>query len=213
MLHGPSAQDTYPGNGIANSNGLTTLHQLLAAGHTNVKGPLGEELPLTTFAASTPIWEWTTEEVESWIKTVDAGRFKYLVLPPKITGAILLRLSSQGLGDLFAMSLRAARGEGEGEAWNATTRATVGANVGRQLFAAVRKEAMRWPGGAEFLEEVQVRQASERQRMEQDHNLPPESERHCESFFWGETHPGGQRQQEEDDMDDRAEAATGQGLD
>jgi len=110
---------------------------------------------------------------------------------------MLLRLSSQGLADLFGMSLRAARGEGEGEAWNATTRAAVSANVGRQLFGAVRKEAMRWPGGLELLEEVEMRQANERQRTERDHDLPLESERHCEFFFWGDTQPGGPRRQDE----------------
>jgi ABC-type molybdate transport system permease subunit len=30
-----------------------------------------------------------------WIRTVNNGLFKYLVLPPKITGAMLLQLSSQ----------------------------------------------------------------------------------------------------------------------
>merc|ERR1711862_195252 len=122
---------------------------------------------------------------------VDAGRFKYLVLPPKITGKMLLRLSSQGLADLFGMSLRAARGEGEGGAWNETARSAVGARIGRQLFAAVQKEAVRWPGGAELLNEVQVRQASERERMERFHDLPPQSERHCEFFFWGDSNPNG----------------------
>ena len=49
---------------------------------------------------------------------MDDGRFKYLVLPPQITGAELLKLSSKGLAELFEMSLRRARGRGEGQAGN-----------------------------------------------------------------------------------------------
>lgn len=142
------------------------------------------ELPLVSFSASTPIWEWTNEEVNMWIRTVNNGLFKYLVLPPKITGEMLLHLSSQALSELFDMSLRAARGVGEGEAWNEALAKDVGIRVGRMLFAAVRKEAMRWPSTDNWL----ICRREERE-LEESLGLPPESERHCEFFFWGETVP------------------------
>ena len=107
-----------------------------------------------------------------WIRTVDKGRFKYLVLPPQITGAALLKLSSKGLAELFEMSLRRARGRGEGQAgiqelegvlgfgfrlrqaWNETAAKEVGFRIGRMVFAAVRRETLRWPDGAARLTEV-----------------------------------------------------------
>ncbi|CAK9009705.1 unnamed protein product [Durusdinium trenchii] len=123
-------------------------------------------------------------EINKWIRTVNNGLFKYLVLPPKITGEMLLHLSSQALSELFDMSLRAARGVGEGEAWNEALAKDVGIRVGRMLFAAVRKEAMRWPSTDNWL----ICRREERE-LEESLGLPPESERHCEFFFWGETVP------------------------
>merc|ERR1712187_954718 len=99
----------------------------------------------------------------------------------------LLQLSSQGLADLFETSLRIARGDEEGEAWNASANSGAGGRVGKLLFNAVRKEAMRWPDGAALLRQVQLRQDREQQVLEQAHDLPPISERHCEFFFWGES--------------------------
>jgi len=119
------------------------------------------ELPMLWFTASSPIWQWDCEEVSAWIRTVENGRFKYLVLPPRTTGKMLLQLSSQGLADMFEQSLGAARGQGEGEAWNETATGAIGAaHVGRRLFEAVRREAMRWQGAAEQLIDAQ-RQADE----------------------------------------------------
>mmetsp|Transcript_106908 Transcript_106908/g.300591 ORF Transcript_106908/g.300591 Transcript_106908/m.300591 type:complete len:619 (-) Transcript_106908:183-2039(-) len=152
------------------------------------------DLPLLTFMAAAPVWEWTTEDVDMWIKTVDNGRFKYLVLPPKVTGAALLRLSSQGLADLFSTSLRAARGIGEGEAWNTSAGSAVGSHVGRLLFEAVRKEAMRWPAGPTMIQDAQLLEAQERRTLEEGHDLPPDAERHCEFFFWGDVAPGAPRE-------------------
>lgn len=147
------------------------------------------ELPLTSFMASRPLWEWSNEEVNLWIRTVNNGLFKYLVLPPKITGAMLLQLSSQGLAQLFDMSLRSARGMGEGEAWNEALASDVGQRVGKLLFAAVRREAMRWPLEVKDLPLQLRREAAEREMLEEGLGLPPEAERHCEFFFWGETVP------------------------
>ena len=66
-----------------------------------------------------------------WINTADNGRFKYLVLPPQITGAALLKLSSKGLAELFDMSLRQARGRGEGQAGvDQSSRAVMGSACG-----------------------------------------------------------------------------------
>jgi len=119
------------------------------------------ELPMLWFTASSPIWQWNSEEVDAWIRTVENGRFKYLVLPPRTTGKMLLQLSSQGLADMFEQSLRAARGQGEGEAWNETATGAIGAaHIGRRLFEAVRREAMRWQGADVYLQDAQ-RQAEQ----------------------------------------------------
>jgi len=74
---------------------------------------------------------------------------------------MLLQLSSQGLADMFEQSLRAARGQGEGEAWNETATGAIGAaHIGRRLFEAVRREAMRWQGADVYLQDAQ-RQAEQ----------------------------------------------------
>ncbi|CAE7354894.1 KIN13B, partial [Symbiodinium natans] len=147
------------------------------------------DLPLIDFTVSKPIWDWSMEDVDRWIRTVDDGRFKYLVLPPQITGAELLKLSSKGLAELFEMSLRRARGRGEGQAWNETAARAVGFRIGRMVFAAVRREALRWPDGAARLLEAERMEAAERGLLEEGFDLPPESERHCEFFFWGDSPP------------------------
>lgn len=54
----------------------------------------------------------------------------------------------EGWAELFEMSLRAARGEGEGEAWNEALARDVGLRVGKLLFAAARREAARWAAEA-----------------------------------------------------------------
>mmetsp|Transcript_39482 Transcript_39482/g.86073 ORF Transcript_39482/g.86073 Transcript_39482/m.86073 type:complete len:604 (-) Transcript_39482:205-2016(-) len=101
-------------------------------------------LPLAEFQADRPVWEWSTEEVHSWLAVADGGRFASLVLPPHITGASLLRLSSMGLANVFAGDLRRARVEDEGQAWNEAADEEAGARIGRRLFAAIRREAIRW---------------------------------------------------------------------
>ncbi|CAJ1345398.1 unnamed protein product, partial [Effrenium voratum] len=147
------------------------------------------DLPMTSFAAATPIWEWGSEEVDRWIRTVHNGLFKYLVLPPKITGAALLQLSPPGFAELFDQSLRTARGVGEGEAWNEAAAQGAGLRVGRLLYGAVRREAMRWPEAqaAPVLAAAERREAAERLRQEEGLDLPPAAERQCEFFFWGDT--------------------------
>jgi hypothetical protein len=181
---------------LHSTNSLLQVTQISTTLST-LKAECFVDLPIMdAFMASRPIWEWTTEEVDSWIKTVNGGRFKYLVLPPRVTGAMLLQLSSQGLADLFETSLRMARADGEGEAWNEAAH-VVGSRIGRQLFAAVRAEALRWPGAAELLENMQAREAEVRQRMEAGHDLPAAADRHCEFFFWGETSRDGPQQQQQ----------------
>ncbi|CAM9138755.1 unnamed protein product, partial [Ectocarpus fasciculatus] len=41
---------------------------------------------------STPMAQWSSEEVNTWLSTVERGRFAYLAVPPQFTGADLLRL-------------------------------------------------------------------------------------------------------------------------
>ncbi|CAE7887541.1 DSK1 [Symbiodinium sp. KB8] len=171
---------------LHSTNSLLQVTQMSAALST-LRAECSVDLPLVDFAASIPIWEWSEEDVSRWIRTVDNGRFKYLVLPPQITGAALLKLSSKGLAELFEMSMRRARGRGEGQAWNETAAREVGFRIGRMVFAAVRRETLRWPDGAARLIEAERLEATERGLLEEGLNLPPESERHCEFFFWGDT--------------------------
>lgn len=172
---------------LHSTNSLLQVTQMSKA-LTQLRSECTVDVPLLSFKAESPIWEWATEDVDKWIKTVDNGRFKYLVLPPKITGAMLLKLSSQGLADLFDMSLGEARVDNEGQAWNTTASSAAGvARVGRLLFNAVRKEAIQWEGGFTMLQEAKIREAMDRQRAEEGHDLPPASERHCDFFFWGNT--------------------------
>eukprot|EP00434_Breviolum_minutum_P011549 symbB.v1.2.010184.t1/scaffold664.1/size175145/4 len=174
---------------LHSTNSLLQVTQMSKA-LSSLRSECCVELPLVSFMAARPLWDWSNEEVNLWIRSVNNGLFKYLVLPPGVTGATLLQLSSQGLAELFEMSLRTARGVGEGEAWNEALAGDVGLRVGRMLFAAVRKEAMRWPSeGKESFAFSARQETEEREMLEEGLGLPPESERHCEFFFWGETTP------------------------
>ncbi|CAE7155904.1 DSK1 [Symbiodinium pilosum] len=172
---------------LHSTNSLAQVTQMSAA-LSALRSECSVDLPLIEFAAAVPIWDWSEADVHRWINTADNGRFKYLVLPPQITGAALLKLSSKGLAELFDMSLRQARGRGEGQAWNEAAAREVGLRIGRMFFAAVRREALRWPDGQSRLMEAERLEATERGLLEEGLNLPPEAERHCEFFFWGDAH-------------------------
>mmetsp|Transcript_11583 Transcript_11583/g.26971 ORF Transcript_11583/g.26971 Transcript_11583/m.26971 type:complete len:571 (-) Transcript_11583:51-1763(-) len=125
------------------------------------------ELPLFTFSASRPVWEWSADDVDKWIKTLD-DRFKYLVLPPNMDGQKLLQMSSQGIGEIFEQAMRSARGCNEGASWNEAAGGEAGRRAGRILFEAIRREASQWYNGDFRFEEAQRMgaQALEQQRLE-----------------------------------------------
>jgi len=87
-----------------------------------------------------PVKTWTPEDVHAWLRWAEGGRFAHLVLPPDLDGWRLLCTSPQGLSDLFEGTLRRARVDQEGEAWNVQVD-RVGIEIGLQLFAAARRLA------------------------------------------------------------------------
>eukprot|EP00928_Gymnodinium_smaydae_P002084 TRINITY_DN10732_c0_g1_i1.p1 TRINITY_DN10732_c0_g1~~TRINITY_DN10732_c0_g1_i1.p1 ORF type:complete len:629 (-),score=115.48 TRINITY_DN10732_c0_g1_i1:467-2353(-) len=137
----------------------TLKHAVMMAGPLEaVQTELKLSLPLGSGVVSSrnvPVAQWTTAEVQEWVATVERGRFAQLVLPPQIDGAGLLALSSQRLATMFEGTMRAARGEGEGLAWNLTGYEDgqgSGVKLGRALFAAVRREALAALGRARAAE-------------------------------------------------------------
>lgn len=157
---------------------VTQMSKALSRGRSECVVPLA----LHEFNASSPIWEWSSSEVEQWVRCVDGGRFAYLVLPPGVDGAALMSISSTGFASLFEQTLRKARTEAEGEAWNEAARAAAGSKIGKLLFNEVRKEAARWQSARDrqgaYTESVA--RAAEHVGL----NLPS-SELNCEFFFWG----------------------------
>mmetsp|Transcript_34453 Transcript_34453/g.78590 ORF Transcript_34453/g.78590 Transcript_34453/m.78590 type:complete len:577 (-) Transcript_34453:43-1773(-) len=113
------------------------------------------ELPLFRFNTSTPVWEWSVDDVDKWIKSLDNGRFKYMVLPPNMDGPRLLQLATQDLGTVFEQAIRTARVGTEGGAWNEAAGGEAGRRAGRLLFEAVRREALQWHNGDQRLKEAQ----------------------------------------------------------
>jgi len=93
-----------------------------------------------SFHTTTPVQEWSHEEVVQWISTVEAGRFSKIALPPTITGVELLSVSERKLRELFAGDLREGRQEGEGGAWVIDTDA--GDVLGTALYRSLRNEQM-----------------------------------------------------------------------
>lgn len=102
-----------------------------------------------------PVDQWTPEDVLTWLCEAECGRFDHLVVPPGLDGRTLLGCNAAGLASLFEGSLRQARGANEGEAWTVQTAAggmydeegisaaasRAGADLGRQLFLALRRVA------------------------------------------------------------------------
>jgi len=88
-----------------------------------------------------PVQNWSAKDVHDWLQEVEDGRFAHVVVPPTLTGTVLLATSAQGLSDLFDGALRRARVDQEGEAWNIAVE-DVGLDVGREIFAAARRAAL-----------------------------------------------------------------------
>jgi len=85
--------------------------------------------------------EWTNTDVLAWLSQVEGGRFAHVVVPPDLDGRVLLGTSAAGLSELFEGALGRARGEHEGDAWTVPVD-RVGRNLGRDIFAAARREAI-----------------------------------------------------------------------
>jgi len=88
-----------------------------------------------------PVHEWTHQQVVAWVATVDGGRFSKIALPPTINGKKLLLISEQNLCELFAGSMRDARGDSEQGAWIVDSEA--GEELGRALYSCLRNEQLR----------------------------------------------------------------------
>lgn len=89
---------------------------------------------------STPMAQWSSEEVNTWLSTVERGRFAYLAVPPQFTGADLLRLDASSLSNFFAGQMRQARSGNEGEAWTVEGEGRRHLAVSRALWSVIRRE-------------------------------------------------------------------------
>jgi len=103
------------------------------------------ELPLhlgvSKFLMQIPVVEWSAKDVIAWLSEGEQGRFAHLVVPPNLTGEQLLSTSAEGLSDLFEGTMRRARVDHEGTAWNVQVD-NLGADIGRDLFRAARRVAL-----------------------------------------------------------------------
>eukprot|EP00747_Dinoflagellata_sp_TGD_P102470 gnl/TRDRNA2_/TRDRNA2_168676_c0_seq4.p1 gnl/TRDRNA2_/TRDRNA2_168676_c0~~gnl/TRDRNA2_/TRDRNA2_168676_c0_seq4.p1 ORF type:complete len:490 (+),score=81.23 gnl/TRDRNA2_/TRDRNA2_168676_c0_seq4:313-1782(+) len=117
---------------------------LLAKPLADVQTELTVDLPLHLECSGrlkdVPVIDWTPTDVLAWLTVAESGRFAHLVVPPNLDGKMLLKMSPTGLSDLFEGTLRRARVENEGEAWNIQVD-NLGQNIGRELFAAARRVA------------------------------------------------------------------------
>jgi kinesin family member 2/24 len=88
-----------------------------------------------------PISKWTAEEVSEWVGVVDGGAFAHIVLPPNLTGALLMSLGKVRLSTLFTHYERQARREGEGYAW-AESATVDDSALTHRLFELIRNKAV-----------------------------------------------------------------------
>jgi hypothetical protein len=89
---------------------------------------------------STPMAQWSSAEVNTWLSSVEQGRFAYLAVPPEFTGADLLHLDANSLSNLFAGQMRQARAGNEGEAWTVEGESFRHLAVSRALWRVIRRE-------------------------------------------------------------------------
>eukprot|EP01039_Chlorochromonas_danica_P002597 gene2597-2840_t len=122
----------------------TTSHVSLMSPRLPTPLPLATvEVPKRTSSApsSLPMDQWTNEQVQAWIATVDRGRFAHLVLPPGINGVDLLQLSAANFAELFETQEQAGRQEREGPTWVISAEETGRLrSIGHALFMAIRRE-------------------------------------------------------------------------
>ena len=85
------------------------------------------------------MFEWSPEDVQRWITTVDGGVYSHVVLPPNLDGRMLMSMGQQRLSQLFTNYERRARGIDEGVAW-VEDAFIDDSHISRSLWEAIRRE-------------------------------------------------------------------------
>eukprot|EP01034_Spumella_vulgaris_P025750 gene25750-32239_t len=112
-----------------------TLHHLTS--RLTVEVPMATGYALST----TPVSEWTAEQVGVWLGIAENGRFSHVVLPPKLDGQGLLKLTATNLAELFTTQQNTSRRHKEGSAWVVSAEETEKQNdIASLLWSAVRRE-------------------------------------------------------------------------
>lgn len=89
---------------------------------------------------SVPLSQWSSDQVNTWLSTVEKGRFAYLAVPPQFTGADLLKLDVNSLSTFFEGQMRQARAGLEGDAWTVSTESSRHLAISRALWNVIRRE-------------------------------------------------------------------------
>ena len=103
------------------------------------------EVPKTSDSAlsSIPIVQWTAQQVQAWIATVEKGKFAHLVLPQDVDGKRLLEMNASTFAQLFEAQERSGRQEQEGPTWVISIEETRRLNtISNALFRAVKREEL-----------------------------------------------------------------------
>ena len=85
------------------------------------------------------MFQWTPDDVQRWITTVDGGMYSHVVLPPGLDGRMLMSMGQQRLSNLFTNYEREARGNNEGVAW-AEDAFIDDSHISRRLWETIRRE-------------------------------------------------------------------------
>ena len=88
---------------------------------------------------SKSMFDWSPEDVQRWITTVDGGVYSHVVLPPTLDGRMLMSMGQQRLSQLFTNYERRARGIDEGVAW-VEDAFIDDSHISRSLWEAIRRE-------------------------------------------------------------------------
>jgi hypothetical protein len=123
----------------------SVLHTLNTLDHVSLMAPhlwqhsCEVEVPMLGAAGggsysyeSTPVHEWTAEQVVEWLGTAQAGRFAQVVVPKGIAGKDLLGMTARRLTEMLESDQNA--GRADGESWMLSSQA----RVARALFEALR---------------------------------------------------------------------------
>ncbi len=127
------------------------LHTVNTLSHVILMSPtlsrltdrLTVEVPMVNGSAlsTTPVSDWTAEQVNAWLGIAENGRFSHVVLPPKMDGSKLLHLTATNLAELFTTQENTSRREKEGRAWVVSAEETDKQyDIASALWSAVRRE-------------------------------------------------------------------------